>query len=241
MLCGFKQMTLAVVLIIVECVNDLTLAPIIMLSVSVSLFVNWQINERGHDEEQIHSKDLPFIEGEPPKLLDDVVARQLCDPLPFPPEAILPPDAPIAAVRAALETIPKMCVFPIVDTVGRSPCIGIIMRTHLEAALRASCGLAGHMRTRSRAFIEDPFNVEEEKDVFRRSDSIPKGDMLPLDRVMDPTPFTILEDMPAPRLYSLFSKAGERAVCVMSAQGEFVGIISRESLIKAARHGVKNE
>ena len=72
----------------------------------------------------------------------------------------------------------------------------------------------------------------------------------------DPTPFTVVEDMPAARLYNLFAKAGERAACVtsISAQtenkepffepffeplfvsgGDFRGLLSREQLIKAAR------
>ncbi|CAE7729020.1 clcA [Symbiodinium necroappetens] len=70
MLCGFKQMTLASVLIVVECVNDLSLAPIVMLSVAVSMAINWAINDRGHDEEVIHRRQLPFLEGEPPRALD---------------------------------------------------------------------------------------------------------------------------------------------------------------------------
>merc|ERR1712190_150022 len=60
-------------------------------------------------------------------------------------------------------------------------------------------------------------------------------EVLPLSRIMDPTPFMILEDMPAPRLYALFAKAGERAGCVVSRSGEFRGLISRDGLITAAR------
>merc|ERR1719507_1404766 len=78
MLCGFKQMTLAVVLIVVECINDLALTPIVMLSVTVSMLVNWSINEKGHDEEQIEKKDLPFLEGEAPTRLDNSTAMDLC-------------------------------------------------------------------------------------------------------------------------------------------------------------------
>ncbi|CAJ1352112.1 unnamed protein product [Effrenium voratum] len=80
MLCGFKQMTLASVLIVVECVNDLSLAPIVMLGVAVSMAVNWSMNERGHDEEVIHRRQLPFLEPEPPKALDPLVALDLCGP-----------------------------------------------------------------------------------------------------------------------------------------------------------------
>mmetsp|Transcript_120938 Transcript_120938/g.375914 ORF Transcript_120938/g.375914 Transcript_120938/m.375914 type:complete len:155 (-) Transcript_120938:18-482(-) len=66
--------------------------------------------------------------------------------------------------------------------------------------------------------------------------SIPRGDALPVYRIMDPSPFTVVEDMPAPRLYALFAKAGESAVCVTSIRGEIRGIISRTGLIAASRH-----
>merc|ERR1712151_327610 len=74
MLCGFKQMTLAVVLIVVESVNNMSLAPVTMLAVAVSMAVNWMINEKGHDEEQILRKNLPFLDGEPPRALDNFKA-----------------------------------------------------------------------------------------------------------------------------------------------------------------------
>ena len=90
MLCGFKQMTLASVLIVVECVNDLSLAPIVMLGVAVSMAVNWSMNERGHDEELIHRRKLPFLEPEAPHSFDSKAALDLCIPCsPLPPEAPL--------------------------------------------------------------------------------------------------------------------------------------------------------
>ena len=49
------------------------------------------------------------------------------------------------------------------------------------------------------------------------------------------------DDMPAPRLYALFAKANERAICVVSRNGSFCGIVSRVGLIRAARRGPSGE
>uniref|UniRef100_A0A7S0A9A2 Chloride channel protein n=1 Tax=Pyrodinium bahamense TaxID=73915 RepID=A0A7S0A9A2_9DINO len=241
MLCGFKQMTLAVVLIVVECVNDLALAPVVMLSVAVSMLVNWSINERGHDEEQIERKNLPFLEGEAPEKLDDVQALSLCDPLC--PEAVLPPEASVEKIRKALAATQErgaVVDYPIVDDSGS--CVGIVTRSKLEAALQVASGEDGlNARRPSRAFEPNPFQAKDDKPIYKVDSLIgmSKKEAVPLDRIMDPTPFMIVEDMPAPRLYALFAKAGERCACVTSRDGRFRGLISRLGLISAARHGLE--
>ena len=47
MLCGFKQMAVAVVVFITGCANDPNLIPPLMLSVTISLALNQLFNERG--------------------------------------------------------------------------------------------------------------------------------------------------------------------------------------------------
>jgi len=60
---------------------------------------------------------------------------------------------------------------------------------------------------------------------------------IPVYRFMDPAPYTLLEDMPAPRFYPLFIKAGLNAACIVSKEGLIVGILTRAHLIsKAANH-----
>jgi chloride channel 7 len=233
MLCGFKQMTLAVTLITVECVNDLELGPVVMLGVFVSMLVNWRLNEQGHDEAQIETKKLPYLDGEVKQSLDSFVARDLCDEMTR--EALLRSEVAPADVRRALEE-KHVYAFPVLN---KATCIGIITRPHLEAALRSISFRSGHKRTRSRAFQENPFEVKDDDQAIRAvQGSMPEGgDLMPLHRIMDPTPFTIIEEMPAPRLYNLFAKAGERAAVVVSRKGEFRGVISRLGLIKAAREG----
>merc|ERR1719499_1740909 len=122
MLCGFKQMSLASVLMVVECVNDLSLAPIVMLGVVVSMTVNWRMNRRGHDEELIARKKLSFLEAEPPHELDHLEAHSLCDPLPE--AAMLHLRASAFAARRALDE-KEILYFPIMDEETAS-CVGII-------------------------------------------------------------------------------------------------------------------
>jgi len=237
MLCGFKQMTLAVVLIVVECINDLALTPIVMLSVTVSMSINWCINKRGHDEEQIHTKKLPFLEGDAPTALDNLTAIDLIEPLTD--ECLLPPEASDDTVRSALEQAPNASAFPIVDEDDTAMCIGLITRLNLQDALDVRMGKATLKRTTSRAFAQDPFNVEDRGPEFEQVnnviDSARKEDLLPLHRIMDPTPFMIHEDTPAPRLHSLFAKVGERHAVVVARNCKCRGIVSRHGLIAAGR------
>ncbi|CAE7747972.1 CLC-G [Symbiodinium pilosum] len=217
MLCGFKQMTLASVLIVVECVNDLSLAPILMLGVAVSMAVNWAMNERGHDEEVIHRRQLPFLEGEPPRALDSQVALDLCPALPD--DAVMPPEATLLQVQRALEHH-DVHYFPVRDGLG--PCLGIITRSQLETLVSPSRPFASFAAQGEHLFLDTDLPTDE-------------GALLPIHRIMDPTPFAIVEDMPVPRLYALFAKAGERAACVTSIRGDFRGILSRDHLIAAVR------
>merc|ERR1719436_2023521 len=82
MLCGFKQMAVAVVVFITGCVNDPNLIPPLMLSITISLLLNQSFSERGFDEEQILRKNIPFLNPEPPLVLDSCIAVDLLDKLP---------------------------------------------------------------------------------------------------------------------------------------------------------------
>ncbi|CAJ1427813.1 unnamed protein product [Effrenium voratum] len=118
-----------------------------------------------------------------------------------------------ASVLTALETGAEY--IPVRDGLG--PCLGICTRRALRNLLGAR-EVAHH----------------EGEQVFLDTELTQS---LPIHRVMDPTPFTVTEDMPAPRLYALFAKAGEVAACVTSLRGEFRGILSRDQLIEAVQRG----
>lgn len=199
MLCGFKQMSLAVVVFIVEAGNDLSLTTPLMMSVTISLLLNKLILKSGFDEEQIVRKKIPFLPPLPPPGLSRVVAADLCELLPA--TAVLSPDASVASVRDALEQL-EVSSFPVVR--GTGVCVGFVTRLRLESALIAISGTS-------------------------------PGGVLAVTRLMDPVPYMIPEDAFVPGFYALFAKAGANVVCVVSAEGEFRGMITRNSVIAAAR------
>merc|ERR1711871_829657 len=57
---------------------------------------------------------------------------------------------------------------------------------------------------------------------------------IPVCRLMDKCPYTILEDMPAPRFYSMFALGSISHAAVVSNHGEFRGVIGRRNLISAS-------
>lgn len=234
MLAGFKQMAVAVVVFITGAANDLGLVPPLMLAVTISLLLNKLINERGFDEEQILRKAIPFLPPEPPRLMDRVVALDLRDDLPS--EATLEPEADYRSIEAALQQ-DKVDCFPVLKD---NICIGFTTRARLQAALEV---------WQATGFVEHPPGVPRPKansdaggeqmgkwisaTVARESSF--SGNVLPVKRLTERAPYTILEDMPGPRLYALFAKAGAKAACVISENGQFRGMISRKGLISTAR------
>jgi len=237
MLAGFKQMAVAVVVFITGAANDLGLIPPLMLAVTLSLLLNKLINERGFDEEQILRKAIPFLPPEPPRLMDRVVALDLRDDLP--PEAALQPEADYNAIQLALQQ-DKVDCFPVLKD---GYCIGFTTRARLQAALEV-WQASGFINTGSintgaphKKAVSDAGGEQMGKLIsatVARESSF-SGNVLPVKRLTERAPYTILEDMPGPRLYALFAKAGAKAACVISEKGEFRGMISRRGLIATAR------
>lgn len=237
MLCGFKRMSLAVVWFVSIASNDFNIVPPLMLSVVVSLILARACKERGYDEEQVLRRNVPFLEAEPPHGMDSMCAADLCDPLPE--EARLAPEATTRAVSAALRRR-DLLDFPVIRDGGI--CIGFTTRGRLEAVLRACAQLESDLG----ADIEhgaDEVGSSEEGEMERLvSDSLANSigalapsAKLPVGRLVDPVPYTILEEMPAPRCYALFAKAGVNTASVVSDAGVFKGMITRNCLIKLSR------
>ncbi|CAE6929929.1 clcC [Symbiodinium natans] len=236
MLAGFKQMAVAVVVFITGAANDLGLIPPLMLAVTIALLLNKLINERGFDEEQILRKAIAYLPAEPPRLLDRTVALELCDDLPS--EAVLAPEVDFRAIKAALEQ-DKVDCFPVLKEGGH--CIGFTTRARLQAAMEV-WEASGFIDSSDRGAalkeaVSDAGGEQMGKLVsaaVARESSF-TGNVLPVKRLTERAPYTILEDMPGPRLYTLFAKAGAKAACVISERGEFKGMISRKGLIETTR------
>eukprot|EP00928_Gymnodinium_smaydae_P053641 TRINITY_DN37589_c0_g1_i1.p1 TRINITY_DN37589_c0_g1~~TRINITY_DN37589_c0_g1_i1.p1 ORF type:complete len:766 (-),score=115.44 TRINITY_DN37589_c0_g1_i1:14-2311(-) len=243
MLAGFKQMSLAVVIFITGCASDFDLILPLMVSVAVSLVLNTALSERGFDEEQILRKRIPFLSAEAPRSLDGCVASDLLDEIPD--AALLPPEASVEAVKAAL-AVSELRDFPVVRESDGSTdltCIGFTTRARLNAALDA---FTAPTPARADGKVDggsSPAGPEGDLEMscliagqLARAASMDWGQTLvPVERLADKSPYTILYTMSAPHLYALFSKAGVRVASVISESGAYCGTISRRGLIQKVR------
>jgi len=236
MLCGFKQMCLAVVIIITGCANDFDLIPPLMLSVTVSLTLNQAFNVRGFDEEQILRKNIPFLNPDPPLVLDRYIAEDLRDHCPE--DAVLPPEAPVDVVERAL-ACKEVQDFPVCKGVDDSNriCFGFTTRNRLDAALEAMNPLADRYRRKN---SNGEIGQDHEMSVLisaavGRETSTDGTALVPVARLADKAPYTILATMAAPRMYALFAGARIRVACVTSEAGLYRGMISRGGLIQNVR------
>eukprot|EP00929_Paragymnodinium_shiwhaense_P090789 TRINITY_DN50898_c0_g1_i1.p1 TRINITY_DN50898_c0_g1~~TRINITY_DN50898_c0_g1_i1.p1 ORF type:complete len:737 (-),score=117.17 TRINITY_DN50898_c0_g1_i1:678-2888(-) len=223
MLCGFKQMTAAVVVICVQCVNNVEVAPVCMLAVSVALAVNRLLNSRGHDEMQIATKRLPFLEAHIQHHLLQHTAGDVCDPCRHRLEKL----ARFEDVKLALKSDANF--FPVFGASAPTKCVGIVGRSNLQAVAErfgAVSAVSSPSQERLRIITSTAsFGPEQLEDDY-------PPDSIPAYKFMDSTPFTLVEDMPLERFHKLFAKEGELAAQVVSVTGEFKGIISRPDLIK---------
>lgn len=241
MLCGFKQMSVAVVIFICGCANDLNLVTPLMCTVAVSLFLNQLINKRGFDEEQIARKKIPFLPGELPHAMDSREAWQLVDHLSG--NAILPPKASISLIKRALEE-ESILDFPVVrpGETGSGTCVGFTTRERLVAAVEAYEAKIHEEETLlpKRPPMQRTNSIGDERDqmatlMSRAVGAEASGPVLPVHKLADCVPHLILERMTAPRFYGLFTQANLRTACVVSERGHFKGMISRRGLIEATR------
>jgi len=261
MLSGFTHMTIAIVVILVEAAHDLSLVSPLMLSIFISHIVSKSLRTHSYDEALILRKGVPFLEAELPHDMDrhGLMAADLCESLP--PEALLPPEATVGALQKALMRW-EVSFFPVIS---ERLCVGLTPRPRLEAAMRAR-GAYLPKDTAPVKVLEDrqdsPMNAEltsSEGDDDLDLDSLIQGlyspmahgrrvdletqatveAMVPVHCIMDPSPYTLLEDMPAPRLYPLFTNTGASVACVVSRRGEFRGVLSRKNLISAANNALR--
>lgn len=246
MLGGFTHMTLAIVVLLVEAAHDLSLVPLLMLSISVSHVVSTGISHHGYDEVLIHKKGVPFIEADIPHELETgQTAIDLMDELPD--QCLLPQSTSVEVVQAALDEEPPVQLFPVLEDDGSL--LGLSTRARLEAAVSAhkkdqETKKEETFLTKILGCFKTDKTMDQEANVpnliramVRRPSLNVTGEaIIPIYRLMDAVPHIILEDMPAPRFYSLYSCGAVQAACVISKRGEFRGILSRRNLISAEGH-----
>lgn len=241
MLCGFKRMSMAVVIFVSTAANDFNLVPPLMLSVVVSLLLSKTMLARGYDEEQLLRRKVAFLEPELPHSMNMMEAGHLCDDMPD--EFKLHPESGREKVHRAMKAaddrahkgLPAITEFPVVtqDADGRGgQCVGFASRDRLEAAWKAC---AEDEEKHKSVETPDMFDRHISEDMIQKLGNLSTSAVIPVQKLVDPFPYTILEDLPAPRAYALFAKAGISTACVVSRNGRYRGVISRASLIHATR------
>eukprot|EP00928_Gymnodinium_smaydae_P025154 TRINITY_DN20126_c0_g1_i1.p1 TRINITY_DN20126_c0_g1~~TRINITY_DN20126_c0_g1_i1.p1 ORF type:complete len:734 (-),score=66.16 TRINITY_DN20126_c0_g1_i1:100-2250(-) len=216
MLCGFKRVSLAVVLFIAECGNDWNLIPPLMMTVSVSYILNHSYLGRGYDDEQIRRKHLPFLESIPHGGLYGKVAKIFIDES----RLSIPPTVPLERVEGLLSDNGDVYDIPVVG--ANNFCVGFMSPARLKAAL-------AHVRTHRRN-PELEVHINAGLGLIEHRSSQAESSDLCLDQLMDRSPFKIEEEMPAPRVVQLFAKMGLNTACVVSSRGEYRGVITRANV-----------
>jgi len=230
MLGGFTHMTLAIVALLVEATKDLSLIPILMLSISVSHVVSASISHNGYDEVLLLKKGVPYLERELPHEMEDgKLAIDLMDE--FDDESILSEKPTLEVAQAALKSDDDM--YPVVDEEG--VCIGTVLRVRLEAAVAAH-GNSGAKKDSENVPPENKAELAVIAELARRDSNQQGGVTIPVYRIMDRSPHTILEDMPVSRFYSHFSLGSIDHAVIVSNRGEFRGMVTRRNLISSAGH-----
>lgn len=199
------------------------------------------ISHHGYDEVLILKKGVPFLDADIPHDMDssDVVASDLCERMSE--HARLKPNSAVASVQKALE-INDASEFPVVNN---GMCIGVVARSRLEAVLaaneqRTSVNLASRLADHDAALGQRVLSGGHlcEQDKALGLDHLfatgAGAGSIPVHTIMDPAPYMLLKDMPAPRVYPLFSKAGAFSACVVSKRGTFEGLVSRRSIMEHA-------
>lgn len=226
MLGGFTHMTLAITALLVEAARDLSLIPMLMLSISVSHLVSTCISHHGYDEVLIMKKGVPYLEAELPHELEHgQTAIDLMDE--YPDEVLLPVEAPIDVVETALAISDAIEVFPVLGDDGI--CLGTVLRSRLEVAIQ--CHRAPEMGA-----VQNVEMTGAIQKLVRTPSMTTNGVRIPVHRLMDRCPHTILEDMPVTRFYNMFSLGSVEYAIVVSKHGEFRGVMTRRNLISASSH-----
>jgi len=108
---------------------------------------------------------------------------------------------------------------------------GTVSRARLEAGVLVQKGLPTDGTEMDTATKEMAASINK----FVRTKSMcENGAKIPVARLMDRCPHTILEDMPVPRFYQMFALGSITHAAVVSKHGEFRGLVSRRNLISAS-------
>jgi len=238
---------LAIVVLLVEASHDLSLVSPLMLAVVIARSISKYFCHHGYDEILILKKGVAFLDSKCPAELQDRKVCDVCDKLPL--RARLPSLASDSMVKRALED-DNIVHFPVFES---GVCVGVVARARLievikvreeyynattvqktKTVMQAVLTYRSHSDSEQCRYAGDPGGVSPGLKVGRFMTRTKSDDLIPLREIMDPAPFTVLDEMLVLRAYPMFTKAGLNAACVVSRTGEFVGVLSRANLLSTS-------
>eukprot|EP00929_Paragymnodinium_shiwhaense_P037237 TRINITY_DN19878_c0_g1_i1.p1 TRINITY_DN19878_c0_g1~~TRINITY_DN19878_c0_g1_i1.p1 ORF type:complete len:807 (+),score=157.73 TRINITY_DN19878_c0_g1_i1:168-2588(+) len=228
LLSGFTHKSLAIVIFLVEFVNDLTLIPPLMVAIGVTTIIRRCCHVEAFDDLLIDFKAVPYLKPELPERLQDgdMVAADFCER--YPAEACFAPEAAPNVLMRALEdpALKELEHFPVV--VDDDRVVGLAARPRLEALLEASnYPRQPSSKTTGIAAVPTSLSLETASDDSERP--------LLVSRVMDSKPHRLLGDTPVAHFYPMFARLGVDVACVVGAEGKLLGVLTRARLILAAQ------
>lgn len=231
MLGGMTRMTLTLSAVLVEVTGDVEAMPIIMLALAVSSAVASRLSPEALDHILIHLTGLPYLDEEPPQILEDLVARDVMSPR----VQTLPQ---VCQVKAILKLLNQTTHngFPVVRKTRDGPICGMVLRRQLllllhERAWEATRGRGGKGKARMTALRDRYVDAHDMPNLGSTRLVLSEADRemhLDLSLFMDPSPNLVFEVSPLPHVYHLFNKMGVRHVCVVNSDLSLVGIITRK-------------
>ncbi|KAL8167144.1 hypothetical protein V2J09_008643 [Rumex salicifolius] len=234
---GSMRMTVSLCVIFLELTNNLGLLPMMMFVLLISKTVGDCFNPSIY-EIILDLKGLPFLDANPEPWMKAITVRELADA-----------KQPVVSLRGVERVSRVVDVlrdtthngFPVVDETGAGVEVlrGIILRTHLVAALKRKWFVAEPRRTEEWE-VKDKFDwvdLQERTTIFEEV-AINKEEMdmyVDLVPLTNATPYTVVEDMSVAKALVLFRQLALRHMLIVpkyQAAGAFpvVGILTRQDL-----------
>lgn len=235
---GSMRMTVSLVVIFLELTNNLLLLPITMFVLLIAKTVGDAFNPSIY-EIILDLKGLPFLEAKPEPWMKDLTVGELAAAKPR--AVALQVVERVSTVVEALRAT-RHNGFPVLDRPrpGVSELHGLVLRSHLVAALRKRWFLPERRRTEewearemfSSAELADKCGGVDELEISPEE----MGMYVDLHPLTNTTPYTVVETMSVAKAVVLFRSVALRHMLIMPKfQGPeispIVGILTRQDLI----------
>jgi CBS domain-containing protein len=244
---GTSRICITIAIIMTESSLDISyLFAMLVVVVIATISGNWFGHSQYHEE--IHVKGLPFLGAETPDILRHKKVHDIMTPL-----AKLVTFEEKEVVWSVFHKLKKTHYsgFPVVS--GKKV-VGFLQRFQIKHVIRFLNSLSEQEKKlldgTSSKFSQHElksFKTDESMHMLDRFESFKETEKMSLDKnthvvdiknVMSKPVFTVYETMSAYKAYGIFRRLGLRSMCIINADGYFVGLVTREDLLNASHeHG----